>query len=158
MTHNSKRILLLTASAIAILCWLWRPIQFENDVGWYLACGRYMAQHHAFPRTDVFSWTMAGRPWINHEWLFELIAYGSHRIAGFKGFLLLKILLILSALGLVWRRLRRSGIPEEWAWAFLALIFWASHYGWNARADLVSIVFLTALMNDLTPIRPAQDP
>jgi hypothetical protein len=29
-------------------------------------------QHHALPRSDMYSFTVAGHPWLNHEWLGEL--------------------------------------------------------------------------------------
>ena len=36
----------------------------DYDLGWQLATGRWVAQHHSVPSTDVFSYTAAGRPWI----------------------------------------------------------------------------------------------
>ncbi|HTV57475.1 MAG TPA: tetratricopeptide repeat protein [Verrucomicrobiae bacterium] len=36
----------------------------DFDLGWQLATGRYIAQHHVIPSTDVFSYTANGNPWI----------------------------------------------------------------------------------------------
>src|ERR1035438_1729460 len=35
----------------------------DYDMGWHLATGRYVVQHHQIPRTDVLSFTSAGKPW-----------------------------------------------------------------------------------------------
>ncbi len=34
------------------------------DLGWQLATGRWVVQHHQIPSTDVFSYTAYGRPWV----------------------------------------------------------------------------------------------
>src|ERR1035438_2077081 len=36
----------------------------EPDLGWQLATGRWVAQHHRIFSTDVFSYTAYGGPWI----------------------------------------------------------------------------------------------
>ncbi len=36
----------------------------DYDLGWQLATGRWIAQHHAIPSTDLFSYTVQGQPWI----------------------------------------------------------------------------------------------
>src|ERR1700692_2222334 len=35
----------------------------DPDMGWHLATGRYVVQHHQIPSTDVLSFTSAGEPW-----------------------------------------------------------------------------------------------
>jgi tetratricopeptide (TPR) repeat protein len=36
----------------------------DFDVGWLLATGRYLVAHHQVPRTEMFSYTASGVPWI----------------------------------------------------------------------------------------------
>src|SRR6516225_3391717 len=36
----------------------------EFDLGWQMATGRWVVQHHHVPSTDVFSYTAQGQPWI----------------------------------------------------------------------------------------------
>src|SRR5208337_1711341 len=36
----------------------------DLDLGWQLATGRWVAQHHHIPSTDVFSYTAFGQPWV----------------------------------------------------------------------------------------------
>jgi len=144
---------LLVLSAMAITCWLWRPIQHENDIWWHLASGRYMVKNWTIPRADVFSSTATGHLWINHEWFFQFLAYLLFQMAGLTGVLLLKILLIVGAFALVERRLSLTKTPIFIQWGILAAAFWASRFGWNDRADLISVAFLAALMLGLTGAR-----
>src|SRR5690349_4150504 len=48
----------------------------EPDTWWHLAVGRWIAEHHAVPRTEPLSWTLGGTPWINIPWLFDLFNFG----------------------------------------------------------------------------------
>src|SRR3954469_4984992 len=36
----------------------------DFDLGWQLATGRWVVQHHRIFSTDVFSYTASGQPWI----------------------------------------------------------------------------------------------
>lgn len=45
----------------------------DPDTPWHLATGLYILSHHHVPTTDVFSWSMRGKPWVTQEWLFEVM-------------------------------------------------------------------------------------
>jgi hypothetical protein len=66
---------------IAIFIAAVAPIR-SYDYFWHLATGRWIAEHRALPATDPFAVASARVPWINGEWLWELGAYGAHRIGG----------------------------------------------------------------------------
>lgn len=53
----------------------------DFDVGWQLAAGRYVVQHHAIPSTDVFTFTAQGQPWI-YPPLSGVLFYLLYGIAG----------------------------------------------------------------------------
>jgi len=137
---------LLILSLIAAACWLWRPIRYANDVWWHLATGRFIFSHGYIPKADVFSWTVRGRRWINHEWLFQMVLYSIYKLIRISGIIALKILLIEEALVFQWFKMKREGTSWLIRWTWLALMFWASRYGWNERADLVSVFFLSWLI------------
>src|SRR5512141_1589331 len=58
------------------------------DLWWHLKTGEWIWQNRAVPHEDVFSYTAAAKPWIAHEWLFGLLAFWVHRIAGTTGVVL----------------------------------------------------------------------
>ena len=62
LTHQLFVILSVAALAYALLAGLRTVMDF--DLGWQLATGRWIVQHHQIPSTEVFSYTAAGQPWI----------------------------------------------------------------------------------------------
>lgn len=50
-----------------------------NDLYWHLAFGRELFAQGQLPRSDTLSFTFAGRPWQDHEWLWGVLAYAVFR-------------------------------------------------------------------------------
>jgi len=50
------------------------PIR-SYDFFWHLATGRWIVEHHSLPTFDPFTLAAAHVPWINGEWLWEVVAY-----------------------------------------------------------------------------------
>lgn len=44
-----------------------------GDTNWHLAAGDWILAHRAVPHVDPFSFTLAGHPWVAHEWLAEVV-------------------------------------------------------------------------------------
>lgn len=66
--HRTLVILIITGILVLVVR------SFENgiddpDTWWHLAAGKYMVENRTIPHQDIFSWTVAGQPWITHEWL-----------------------------------------------------------------------------------------
>jgi hypothetical protein len=57
----------------------------DPDVWWHLRTGQLILQNHSLFHTDPYSFTRFGEPWINHEWLSEILLFGLYRTAGFGG-------------------------------------------------------------------------
>jgi hypothetical protein len=57
----------------------------DGDVSWHIASGRWILEHHAIPRTDPFSFTWFGKPWVPIEWLAEIIYASASNLAGYSG-------------------------------------------------------------------------
>jgi tetratricopeptide (TPR) repeat protein len=57
---------------------------YDLDMGWHLATGRYVVQHHAVPRTDVLSYTSPGAEWIYPPFAGVLF-YGIYSAFGYAG-------------------------------------------------------------------------
>jgi tetratricopeptide (TPR) repeat protein len=54
----------------------------DPDLGWQMATGRWIVQHHRIPSTDVFSYTAAGAPWI-YPVAAEVFFYGVYLLGGY---------------------------------------------------------------------------
>ena len=57
----------------------------DGDVSWHIAAGQWMISHGKVPFTDPFSFSAAGRPWIAHEWLSEVVMGAAYNLAGWGG-------------------------------------------------------------------------
>src|ERR1035437_8880726 len=57
----------------------------EPDIWWHLRNAEYLIQFHQLPRHDMYSFTVAGQSWINHEWLAEIPYYLAWRLWGLRG-------------------------------------------------------------------------
>src|SRR5882724_11890958 len=101
-----------------------RPIQ-DPDIWWHLASGRYMVTHRMIPKTDVFSLTAQGTPWVNTYWLQDVLAYLVARAGGISAITLVNALAIATIVFLIGGINPAGDLP--WAsrlfgivWIFLA--------------------------------------
>lgn len=131
---------------------LLRPIR-ATDVWWQLASGRYILSHHVIPTVDVFSLTCRGRPWIDYEWLYQILLFLSYKVAALPGITLFKIGWIAAVLAFVGGRLRDASLPTLGVVMASATVFTACMAGWTERADLLSLAFLSALLFSLERVR-----
>src|SRR5580704_7892004 len=88
----------------------------DPDTYMHIAAGQWMLAHHALPVHDPFSHSLAGAPWVPHEWLAELALAAAFGLAGWGGVILVTALAFAAAMALMTRLLLRTGEP------FLALI------------------------------------
>ncbi|MFC6645978.1 hypothetical protein ACFQBQ_10380 [Granulicella cerasi] len=113
----------------------------DFDLGWQIATGRYLWQHHAIPRVDIFAYTIPGAPWVYPQ-LSGLIFYGLFRLGGYTAIsLLCCAATVATALCLSWRR----GILAK-VLAILAVPVLASEI--MPRASLFTVL-LVAVMGRL---------
>jgi len=56
----------------------------DVDIWWHLRNAQYLFTHHQLPNIDTYSFTVAGQPWMNHEWLGEIPYYLAWRAFGLE--------------------------------------------------------------------------
>src|SRR5947209_8572667 len=83
-TDAAGLILAIFLFSVALFKWN-QAFLFDPDVYWHLAIGRWMLAEHAFPAYDVFSHTAAGRPWVNVEWLSQVLLFWIYDWFGWRG-------------------------------------------------------------------------
>jgi len=66
----------------------------DPDVWWHLRDAQIQLATHSFLTHDLFSFTAAGSPWMNHEWLAELPFYAGFHLSGAGGLYLVTLLTI----------------------------------------------------------------
>jgi hypothetical protein len=55
----------------------------DPDYWWHLRTGHLIVDKLAIPTTDPFSFTLEGKHWVAHEWLSEVIIYGTQSLGGY---------------------------------------------------------------------------
>jgi hypothetical protein len=68
------------------------------DFWWHLKAGEIIVATRSIPRTDLFSFTAAGHPFILQNWLVEVIYYATYRTGGLALLVALNAMLLLAAL------------------------------------------------------------
>jgi hypothetical protein len=81
---------------------LWLPgILGDSDTLWHITTGDWILAHGSVPTIDTFSFTAAGRPWVAHEWLSEVILALAYRAAGWNGLMILTAAAAGATVGIV---------------------------------------------------------
>ncbi len=125
---------------VASVCW------FEIvdwDFWWHLAAGRWIASTRSLPTVDVFSYLAEGRPWVDSQWLFQLVLYGAHELLGIPHLILLRVPVV----GLTFALLFLTVYRREYFWISIAvctLALLVSLQRFLLRPEMFSLLFLAA--------------
>ncbi len=121
----------------------------DPDIGWHLRNAALLVQTHHFLHRDVYSFTVAGKPWIDPEWLSELLFYAGWRAWGEQGVFLVEWLtltgVMLGILGLSWQRSRdlRAAFAVTYAGLFLSSVSFGPRtllFGWLCLVGELAIL------------------
>jgi hypothetical protein len=113
----------------------------DPDVWWHLKTGQFIAEHGSVPRTDPFSYTRAGQPWVAHEWLSELFLYELQSTTGSTGLILTFAAIVCATFFLLYLR---CGPAAYAAGAAMLIAAWATAPLWGVRPQIISLL-LTSL-------------
>jgi len=98
----------LVAAVAFVLC------TFEEtgfDLFYHMKAGEWMIERGAILRTDPFSHTRAGAPWITHEWGFEVLAALGYDAFGIEGLTVAKSLVAAAGVAVVAGIALAEGVP-----------------------------------------------
>jgi hypothetical protein len=129
-------LLFLVSAGIAALS----PAQ--NDTFWHLRAGADIWRTGSVPRLDHYSFTAAGSPWPDHEWLSQALMYGAYRAGGMPLLELAATAVILAGLILVYRLMVG---PLRTRFVLLALALPALTLVWTLRPQLLTLLCLMVL-------------
>jgi len=137
--------LLLIIAASAFLFGLHRIDDW--DFLWHLKTGALILKAGP-PHADFYSFTAAGRPWIDAQWLFQVIIALVYRLGGFTGESWLQALLA----AVIWGALYFAAPDREGrslAFPAFMLALWAASPRLNLRPEmfsyLMAVIYLLIL-------------
>src|ERR1051325_6588643 len=119
-------VLLLAAAALA-------PIR-SYDSFWHLAPGRWILDHRALPLADPFAIASDRVPWINGEWLFQVVARCIELAGGLTAVWIARALLVGAIFVIGWRK---SDAP-----LLVSLAFLGGHQQLDARPSAAAALLL----------------
>ncbi len=118
----------------------------DPDIWWHLHNAEYLIRNHSLPRSDAYSFTVPGHPWINHEWLADLPYYYAWKLLGLRGIDAAAVsLLSLIYLGVLYLSWRESGNFKAAVLATAFAIF-LGRVSFGPRTILFGYAFLVLLL------------
>jgi hypothetical protein len=114
----------------------------ETDTWWHLKSGQLMWQQGQILRTDPFSHTVAGAPWINHGWLVQVLLWPIYDTLGLAGLAILLAGIVTLTFALVYDQC--AGRPFVAAFA-VVLAAIASSISWIMRPLIISFLLAASV-------------
>lgn len=111
----------------------------EPDLWWQIRTGEWIIANNSIPKTDIFSMTYAGVPWINIKWGFEVLAAATSKIFSPDTVYLWQALVSITIL-LLLRKIVYSFFSKNDTVFLLVTIFYliATEYRMIARPEMFS--------------------
>jgi tetratricopeptide (TPR) repeat protein len=137
---DRRWFLILTAIALIYAFLAGLRTLSDFDLGWQLATGRWVVQHHHVFSTDVFSYTAQGETWI-YPVGAGLVLYAAYLLGGYG---LISWIGALACVGTIALLLRRgSAVSAGIAIIAVPLIAWRT----TPRADMFTVVLFAAFLS-----------
>ena len=145
-----RAALLLLAPLLLFTFARFFSVPTDPDYWWHVRTGQYIVETRSVPRVDLYSYTVAGHPWVSQEWLTEVLMHlvavrfgyvGNAVLFGFVG--------VATALA-VYLMCRWRGVGETSA---TLLMLWAAVMALplvNVRPQMVTALLLGVLALLLT--------
>lgn len=125
----------------------------ESDTFWHLKTGELIWQTKSIPKTDVFSYTAYGAPWLTHEWLAEVLFYGIYKSLGLWGLIIFIAFISALAHFAMYLLARLYGAKDWVAIGLLPIFGFLTFPAWISRPQSLSALFLIWLIYFLESFR-----
>lgn len=113
----------------------------DLDLWLHIGMGRYIVEHgFQVPGYDILSSTITGKPWVNHEWLFQVIVYKIFTKWGPDGLINMQVGLVAftMAILLILGYNREKQLGSIFSLLLVSLVYQTR---FTIRPDLYSLVF-----------------
>jgi len=144
-------LLLLLALAVSLT-----PIR-NYDFWWHLKTGSLILSQHAVPRTDPFSFTAENAPWVDHEWLSQVVMEVGYEALGPSGLIVLKAVLVCGLCLLMLSHVRREGHGPACASILMAAALAGASFRLDVRPELATLLLLPLVLDLVLRARSTGD-
>ncbi|MFZ5800206.1 MAG: tetratricopeptide repeat protein [Candidatus Omnitrophota bacterium] len=114
----------------------------DLDLWLHLRTGQYIVETRTIPQQDIYSFTLAGKDWVNHEWLFQVLAYLSYHFGGADGLIRMQVAVVIITLLILFfmgfEPLKRNYFAVALPLLFVLLVYRSR---FTIRPDIFSLMF-----------------
>lgn len=141
-----KKANFILSSLLVLLFFLVLSIHLSQEIRdldlWlHIKTGEYIVTNKIIPLNDIYSFSKPNAPWVNHEWLFQVIAYSVAHYVGPNGLIVLQNAVFLFVFVLIFAMgYRQRNYLMLVTGLFILLL--SSSYRFTIRPDMFSVLFL----------------
>ena len=139
----TPRVLFLSAVFTTINVLFIRAVQ-DPDFWWHIRTGQWIAEHFALPAHDIYTYTVSGHLWTDHEYLTEVLMWLAYSHFGIAPIVTGFAAVTWAAFWLMFRTADGARQPYVVVGLALALAAVAGAPIWGPRAQMITF-FLSCL-------------
>jgi hypothetical protein len=113
----------------------------DGDTCWAVKVGEWIWINKAFPRSDSFSWTVNGNPWVAHEWLYDLLLYKLYSAFSYYGVIFAVLIATFILLLILWKTYQAEGKNIVQTIVIFGIVMMMLRNGIVARPHILGFVF-----------------
>ncbi len=114
----------------------------DLDLGFHLRGGQWILQNHWVPLKDAYTYSVPDHEYLDIHWFYQVLLYLAYLAGGYSFLSLCNIILILTAFGLAWFRVRSNGTSSWMGVLLMGAAAWISEIRFQVRPEILSWVFL----------------
>ena len=116
------------------------------DLAYQVRAGAEILATGALPTADTWTFTIAGTPWTDQQWLAQVLLAGVHALGGWELLVVLRAALVGSVTGLLLLAARMRGADDRTAAVLSLLAFMLAAPALALRPQMFGIVAFAALL------------
>jgi hypothetical protein len=138
---------------IALIFFIRSYIFLDPDFGWHIRMGKIISETGTVPAVDLFTYTMPGYTYIDHEWLTDLLIFKTYKYLGYFGLSLVFTFLMTTTIwfGLNNKifnnvKIKHVPLPNKMLLSILFIIAAAFSDQFGVRPQVISWFLLSLLL------------
>jgi hypothetical protein len=143
-THSSfhRKYVFLAISLLVFIVSFFKIV--DLDFWWHLKTGQIIWEQKQFQHTEIYSFTAPGRPYVDHEWLFQVIQYWLFAAGGPMAIILFKCAVIIAIYALITRFLFQQQIHHWFVITLVVLSIAGGRTRFVERPEILTELFLVS--------------
>jgi hypothetical protein len=116
------------------------------DLAYGIRAGGQVLDGAGIPRIDTYTFTAAGLPWIDQQWLAQAIFAAVHRLGGWPALATLWAVVVVATEALLWRAARSMGAGVRSTGGALLIGFVVAAQGSGLRSQVLGLLCLAGML------------